>query len=268
VKDPDDANLDRIQIIKGWTKSGQTFEKVYDVAWSGDRKPDPATGRVPAVGSTVDISKATYTNTIGATELKKVWVDPDFDPSQHAFYYTRVLQIPTPRWSTYDAAKEGVAPPKEVASTVQERVWTSPIWFSPTTEAAQSAKRGMTVTELKGKGATALSDADLQSYVVGKTLKVRNTVTGQTFEIAYGTDGQRLITSVDGKAPSSGEYLNMMHGGQFGVPAKYEIKDGHILTTLGGSPFEVAVYKTGDKYVAARSNEFGYANYEVEEVRP
>jgi hypothetical protein len=105
VKDVDDGNLDRIQIIKGWTKNGQTFEKIHDVAWSGDRQPDPATGKIPPVGSTVDVSKATYTNTIGATELKKVWVDPDFDPTQHAFYYARVLQIPTPRWSTYDAAQ-------------------------------------------------------------------------------------------------------------------------------------------------------------------
>ena len=112
VKDPDDANLDRIQIIKGWTKSGQIFEKIYDVAWSGNRKPDPATGKVPAVGNTVDIKNATYTNTIGAVELKKVWRDPDFDPSLHAFYYVRVLQIPTPRWTTYDAKKLGVPPPR------------------------------------------------------------------------------------------------------------------------------------------------------------
>jgi hypothetical protein len=267
VKDPEDGNLDRIQIVKGWTKSGQTFEKIYDVAWSGNRKPDPATGRVPAVGSTVDISKATYTNTIGATELKKVWVDPDFDPAQHAFYYARVLQIPTPRWSTYDAAKEGVAPPKEVASTVQERAWTSPIWYSPTAEAAKSAKRGMTVTELKGKGATALSDADLKASVIGKTLGIRNTVTGQKFEILYGTDGLRRISGVDGKAPTPGEFFNVMHPGQLGVPAKYELKNGRLITTLGGTPFEVTIYKMGDKYMAARSNEFGYANYEVEAVK-
>ena len=111
VKDPDDANLDRIQIVKGWTKSGQIFEKIYDVAWSGNRKPDPATGKVPAVGNTVDIKNATYTNSIGAVELKKVWSDPEFDPSLHAFYYARVLQIPTPRWTTYDAKKLGVPPP-------------------------------------------------------------------------------------------------------------------------------------------------------------
>ncbi len=266
VKDPDDGNLDRIQIIKGWTQNGQTFEKIYDVAWSGDRQVDPATGKIPAVGSTVDISKATYTNTIGATELKKVWTDPEFDPSLHAFYYARVLQIPTPRWSTYDAAKLHVAPPAEVAATVQERVWTSPIWYTPSADTSKTAKHGMTVADLKGKGATALGDAELKALVIGKTVSVRNTVTGQQFDILYGSDGKRLITNVNGKAPSAAEIMNMMHGGQLGAPATYEIKDGHIITTLGGSPFEVTVYKTADKYVAARSNEFGYANYEVKAV--
>ena len=130
VKDPDDGNLDRIQIIKGWTKQGQIFEKVYDVAWSGDRKPDPQTGKVPPVGDTVDIKDASYKNTIGATELKKGWTDPEFDPSQHAFYYARVIQIPTPRWTTYDAKKLGVPPLSSVPASVQERAWTSPIWFS------------------------------------------------------------------------------------------------------------------------------------------
>ena len=267
VKDPDDGNLDRIQIIKGWTRSGQIFEKIYDVAWSGDRKPDAATGRVPAVGTTVDISKATYENTIGANELKKVWTDPDFDPSLHAFYYARVLQIPTPRWSTYDAMNLHVAPPKDVASTVQERVWTTPIWFTPKPEAAKAAKNGMTVAELKSHGATALSDADLKALIVDKTLAVRNTVTGQKFQILYGSDSTRVITSVDGKQAEPGAVLSAMHGAQFAESAKYEIKDGHIVTTLDGSPFEVAVYKSGDKYVAARSNEFGYANYEVAAVK-
>jgi hypothetical protein len=131
TKDPDDANLDRVQIIKSWTKGGKIFEHVYDVAWSGDRKPGKD-GKVPAVQSTVDIAKATYTNTVGAVELKKVWRDPAFDPARAAVYYVRVLQIPTPRWSTYDAAKLGVTPPKRVSATVQERAWTSPIWYSPT----------------------------------------------------------------------------------------------------------------------------------------
>jgi hypothetical protein len=266
VKDPDDGNLDRIQIIKGWTRSGQVFEKIYDVAWSGDRKPDAA-GRVPAVGTTVDISKASYANTIGANELKKVWTDPDFDPSLHAFYYARVLQIPTPRWSTYDAMKLHVAPPKDVSSTVQERVWTTPIWFTPSADAAKSAKNGTTVDQLKSHGATALGDADLKALITDKTLKVRNTVTGQQFDILYGSDGTRVITSVDGKTAGPGDVLSAMHGAQFAVSDKYEIKNGQIVTTLAGSPFEVAVYKSGDKYVAARSNEFGYANYEVAAVK-
>jgi hypothetical protein len=98
-KDPSGPNLDRIQIVKGWAKNGQSFEKIYDVAWAGDRKPDPATGKVPAIGSTVDIAKGTYEDTIGAAELKTVWTDPDFDPSLDAFYYARVLLIPTPRWA-------------------------------------------------------------------------------------------------------------------------------------------------------------------------
>jgi hypothetical protein len=109
VKDPTSGNLDRIQIIKGWTKYGQSFEKIYDVVWAGDRKSDKWTGRVPAVQSTVDIENATYTNTVGSVELKTVWTDPEFDPSLHAFYYARVLEIPTPRWTTIQAHQLGIA---------------------------------------------------------------------------------------------------------------------------------------------------------------
>ena len=117
----------------------------------------------------MDVKNATYTNTIGAVELKTVWTDPEFDPSLHAFYYARVLQIPTPRWTTYDAAKQGVAPPGGVPATVQERAWTSPIWYTPTAEEArQSATPAATVAELKQKGAVALDDAQLKQLVVGQ----------------------------------------------------------------------------------------------------
>jgi hypothetical protein len=131
LKDPDGAQLDRIQIIKGWTRDGQAMDKIYDVALSGGRKTDPATGKAPPVGNTVDSKSASYTNTIGAAELSAVWTDPDFDASVPAFYYVRVLEIPTPRWSTYDAAKLGIAPRKDVEVTIQERAWTSPIWYTP-----------------------------------------------------------------------------------------------------------------------------------------
>jgi hypothetical protein len=132
LKDPIGANLDRYQIVKGWIgKDGKLQEKIYDVAWSGERKPDPKTGKVPAVGSTVDVENATWTNTIGAPELIAVWKDPDFDASQPAFYYGRVLEIPTPRWTAYDAKRFGTKPLPGTTMTLQERAYTSPIWYTP-----------------------------------------------------------------------------------------------------------------------------------------
>ena len=132
LKDPIGANLDRIQVVKGWLdKKGELHEKIYDVAWGGDRKPDAKTGKLPAVGSTVDVASATWTNTIGAPELITVWKDPDFDPSQRAFYYARVIEIPTPRWTAYDAQRFGIKMDKNVRMTTQERAYTSPIWYTP-----------------------------------------------------------------------------------------------------------------------------------------
>ena len=131
MKDPEGGNLDRIQIIKGWVDaSGARQEKVYDVAWSGDRKPG-ADGKLSAVGNTVDLTTATYTNTIGAPELSASWKDPEFDPALRAVYYVRVLEIPTPRWTAYDAVRFKVKMPKEVRMITQERAYTSPIWYTP-----------------------------------------------------------------------------------------------------------------------------------------
>jgi hypothetical protein len=130
LKDPDGANLDRIQIIKVWRKAGTDHEKVYDVVWSGNRKPDAKTGKVPAVGNTVDTGKASYTNTIGAAQLSGEWTDPDFDASVSAAYYARVIEIPTPRWSTYLAVREKLPLTKAVAPWLQERAWTSPIFYT------------------------------------------------------------------------------------------------------------------------------------------
>ena len=132
VKDPTGANLDRVQVIKGWLDGdGETHERVYDVAWAGQRTA--ANGKVPAIGNTVDVARATYENTIGSAELSTVWVDPDFDPDERAFYYVRVLEIPTPRYSTYDAVALGLDP--ELATdrpaTIQERAFSSPIWYTP-----------------------------------------------------------------------------------------------------------------------------------------
>ncbi|MFL5242886.1 MAG: DUF3604 domain-containing protein [Gemmataceae bacterium] len=138
LKDPIGANLDRIQVIKGWLDAaGKVHEKVYDAVWSGDRKPDAKTGKVPAIGSSVDVANATWTNTIGAPELITVWKDPEFDRDLRAFYYARVIEIPTPRWTAYDAHHFGIKLPKEVPMTAQQRAYTSAIWYTPASSARQ-----------------------------------------------------------------------------------------------------------------------------------
>ncbi len=131
MKDPEGANLDRVQVIKGWLgPDGKTQEKIYDVKWSGDRKPG-ANGKLPPVGNTVSLTDATYTNSIGAPELITAWTDPDFDPKLRAVYYVRVLEIPTPRWTAYDVVRFKSKMPAEVPMTFQERAFTSPIWYTP-----------------------------------------------------------------------------------------------------------------------------------------
>ena len=132
AKDPDGANLDRIQIVKGWQDAaGELHEQVFDVAASDGRVVDPKTGKLPLVGSSVDLETATYLNTIGAADLAAYWQDPDFDPEQRAFYYVRVLEIPRPRWTTVDAVFFGIEIPDEAPRTIQDRAYTSPIWYTP-----------------------------------------------------------------------------------------------------------------------------------------
>jgi hypothetical protein len=133
LKDPYSGNLDRIQIVKGWLDAeGETHEKVYDVVWAdADRRRPDADGKLPPVGDTVDVANATWTNTIGDPELITVWKDPDFDPSLSAFYYARVIEIPTPRWTAYDAKRFGLTMDPEVPMTTQERAYTSSIWYTP-----------------------------------------------------------------------------------------------------------------------------------------
>jgi len=133
LKDPLGANLDRIQIVKGWLDAkGAVQEKVYDVAWGdADKRAPGADGKLPPVGSTVDVANASWTNTIGDPELITVWIDPSFDPTQRAFYYARVLEIPTPRWTAYDAKRFGIQPLPGTTLTLQERAYTSPIWYTP-----------------------------------------------------------------------------------------------------------------------------------------
>jgi len=131
LRDAIGANLDRIQIVKGWLDAkGKTHEKVYNVAWSGGREAD-SNGEIPPVGNTVDIKAANWTNTIGASELGAVWTDPDFNPQDKAFYYARVIEIPTPRWVVYDAFRYGIEIPVGAETIHQERAYTAPIWYTP-----------------------------------------------------------------------------------------------------------------------------------------
>lgn len=130
AKDPNGANLDRIQIVKVWLENGAQKEQVFDVAWAGDRKLG-ADGKLPDIGSTVNVGDATYTNDIGAVQLIGEWEDPDFQPDRAAVYYARVLEIPTPRWTTYLAVQNKLPVPTSVPSAIQERAWTSPVFYRP-----------------------------------------------------------------------------------------------------------------------------------------
>ena len=242
---------------------------------------------MPAIGTTVDIDKGTYTNTIGAVELKTVWSDPEFDPSLHAFYYARVLEIPTPRWTTIQAAKLGIAPPDVVAATQQERAWSSPIWYTPTAEARQAAKAGPPSKHSRtGSGRAGRRGAEGSHRRKSPTLQ--NNVTGAKFRMIYGASGpanaSQPLTPIDpnyltskfaenqGQQRSNYAGHGVIQPSQIGDPAAssylgltspYYINNGKLVTELLGTPSEVVVYKLGDKYFGARSNEFGYANYEI-----
>src|SRR5271157_4869640 len=261
LKDPTSGNLDRIQIIKGWSKSGQSFEKIYDVVWSGDRKVNPATGRVPAIQNTVDLENATYTNSVGSVELKTVWTDPEFDRSLHAFYYARALEIPTPRWSTIQAHKLGVPIPDAVPATVQERACSSPIWYTPSEGDRKTA--GTTVAAFTQKGATPLSNDQLKALIVGKSLWIKNNVTGDQFKFRYGPDGVAVLFHVGRNATLPSLVGNSVMSSYQGTPMPYSIENGKVVTNVAGDPFSVTVYKLGETYYGARSNEFGYANYQI-----
>jgi hypothetical protein len=286
VKDPSSGNLDRIQIVKGWSKSGQSFEKVHDVVWAGDRKIDKWKGAVPAIGTTVDVENASYTNSIGAVELKTVWTDPDFDPSVDAFYYARVLEIPTPRWTTIQAKALGVAPPDVVPPTLQERAWTSPIWYTPSADVRAAAKVNTTVAELKKQGIAPLNDAQLRALIVGKSTFLQNNVTGDKYEVVYGNSGPGATVASPAEpgfntqkfAANQGSVWlryagrnktlpslvgNPVESSYLGTSSPYFINNGKIVNPISGTPVEITVYKVGSKYLAARSNEFGYANYEI-----
>ena len=134
AKDPNSAPLQRLQIIKGWVEEGEMHERVYDVACSDEISIDPATNRCGDNGAIVNLDDCSISADLGATELKTKWLDPDYDPSHNAFYYVRALENPSCRWSTWDAIRAGAEPREDIPPTIQERLWSSPIWIIPETK--------------------------------------------------------------------------------------------------------------------------------------
>jgi len=204
AKDALGANLDRIQIVKCWTTRDMLFEKVYDVAASGGRAPGPHGGALPPVGDTVDVSTATYRNDIGAAELSAAWTDPASDPSLACVYYARILEIPTPRWSTYDAVKHGKPLPANVPASVQQRAWTSPVWYTPSERdhSRRSAAEGTyTVAQLADRGIHPMTDDEIRAVTVSRTVRSVNLITGFEATLHYGADGNRsLMTSATARS--------------------------------------------------------------------
>jgi hypothetical protein len=174
-----------------------------------------------------------------------------------------VLEIPTPRWTLIQSVKAGLPPPDVVPNTVQERAWTSPIWYAPTEEARKNAPPGMTVADLKAKGATALGDAQLKALVVGKAFWVRNNVTGQTFSASYTAEGHANFWHIGRNQIVPSGFGNVARDGYQGTTVPYKVEGGKVITFVSQDPYTVTVYKLGDTYYGARSNEFGYVNYEM-----
>lgn len=226
-----------------------------------------------AVPSTVDLTTGTYTNEHGATELMTVWTDPNFDPSQHAFYYARVLEIPTPRWTTVQAVKLGVDIPDVVPAVVQERAWSSPIWYAAAADATASSD-AVTVASLEESGATALTDDDLTALIVDKAVWVRNNVTGAVMKVHYDKSGTFDVNYVGSRALQPSLTGDLARDTHLELARPYTIANGQINTFVSSTPIGMKVYKTAGAqagntqkqhatYYGARSNEFGYANYEI-----
>ena len=174
-----------------------------------------------------------------------------------------MLEIPTPRWTLIQAVKSGLPPPDVVPLTGQERAWTSPIWYTPSAEARKNASAGMNVTELKKKGATPLGDAQLKALIVGKAFWLRNNVTGEQFSQNFTTEGHMIVFRVGKNAIMPSGFGNVERDGYQGTTIPYKIEGGKLITLVSQDPYAFTFYKLGDTYYAARSNEFGYANYEI-----
>ena len=223
VKDPTSGNLDRIQIIKGWTKNGQSFEKIFDVAWAGDRKPDKWSGRVPAIQSTVNIEKAIYENSVGATELKTVWSDPEFDARLHAFYYARVWRFPR-NADSHSGRQSRDSPagcgPAHGAGTRLEFA----DLVSAVRRGTEERSRRNDGRRPQGERRHSLDNTQLKDLIVGKAFWMRNNVTGEQFSENFTEEGQMIVFRVGESADMPSGFGNVMRDGYRGQPAPTRVR--------------------------------------------
>lgn len=267
AKDPKHANLDRIQVIKGWLGTdGKTQEKVFDVALSDGR-----TDGSKAVGNTVDLTTGTYTNDIGEPELVAVWTDPEFDPGLRAFYYTRVIQIPTPRHSLYDAIALGIDP-KETKhpATIQERAYSSPIWYTPDASVLKDVKKmavakavPLTTDSVVKEGYQQMSAAEIRKQLLGKTIMLKDLASGRVYEGKLLKSGKRVLKSATVASEQVAQAA--FHGGGPLLMGEtdYEIKDDKVVSSDGLRTITSTLYRKGDRIVAARDIDNGAVNFEL-----
>ena len=192
-----------------------------------------------------------------------MWTDPEFDASQHAFYYARVMEIPTPRWTLIQAVQSGLTPPDTVPLTGQGRAWSSPIWYTPSADARKQAPAGMTVAALQEMGAKVLDEAQLKALVVGKAFWLRNNVTGDQFSQNFTTEGNAILFRVGANTNMPSGFGNVDRDGYQGTNYSYRIEGNELVIPVAQEPYSYRFYQQGEAYYAARSNEFGFANYEI-----
>ncbi|MDJ0655787.1 MAG: DUF3604 domain-containing protein [Xanthomonadales bacterium] len=267
AKDPLEANLDRLQVIKGWLNAdGSVEERIYDVALSDGRKD----GSVP-VGNTVNLETASYTNDIGDPELVAVWTDPDFEPGLRSFYYVRVLQIPTPRHSVYDALAMQIDPEETNKPTIiQERAYSSPIWYTPSDSVLTPVDDVpfeeldvLTVAEVLEQGFVEMDEAAISALVDRRSFTLVNLVSGREYEGELLASGTRTLGSPDGTAADAA--WGLLHGGQPLIMGSigYEVVGNTIVTSDGVRRITTTLYSEGDRILAARDVDNGRILYEV-----
>ena len=267
LKDSNSGNLDRIQVVKGWADhKGKTYEKIFDVAWSGDRKIG-ADGKLPPVGNTVNLETGKYTNTIGEVALSTVWTDPEFDPNLSAFYYVRVLEIPTPRYSLLDAIALNMDPSETgQPATIQERAYSSPIWYTParTSEtvgvlAPDSAT--LTIEALLADGFVRMSADEIDRTIMGNQLQIHDLITGLVYA-AVASDGSRSLELTDQQKDRA--IGSLFHGGPLLIgDATFEIEGDRVISSDGVTTVAASLLRKGEKIYAARDIDRGRVNFEI-----